>query len=107
MTQTHRQTYVFTASLQINDRKQSSRGQAIRRSPPELVDEHGISAHEYGLILGILGREPTFTELGVFSAMWSEHCGYKNSKPLLRTLPTEGAMGAAGAGRERGCDRRG
>ena len=56
---------------------------------PELVEEHGLSPSEYELVLGILGREPTFTELGVFSAMWSEHCGYKNSRPLLKTLPTE------------------
>jgi phosphoribosylformylglycinamidine synthase len=56
---------------------------------PELVADHGLSEHEYDLILGILRREPTYTELGVFSAMWSEHCGYKNSKPLLRTLPTK------------------
>jgi phosphoribosylformylglycinamidine synthase subunit PurL len=69
---------------------------------PELVDEHGISAHEYELILGILGRVPTFTELGVFSAMWSEHCGYKNSKPLLRTLPTEAPWVLQGPGENAG-----
>jgi phosphoribosylformylglycinamidine synthase subunit PurL len=69
---------------------------------PELVDEHGISAHEYELILGILGRTPTFTELGVFSAMWSEHCGYKNSKPLLRTLPTSAPWVLQGPGENAG-----
>ncbi len=55
---------------------------------PVLVAEHGISEDEYGKILEILGRAPSFTELGIFSAMWSEHCGYKNSKRLLKLLPT-------------------
>jgi phosphoribosylformylglycinamidine synthase II len=69
---------------------------------PELVADHGISPEEYEKILGILGREPTFTELGVFSAMWSEHCGYKNSKPLLRTLPTKGPWVLQGPGENAG-----
>ncbi len=69
---------------------------------PELVAEHGLSEHEYELILGILGREPTFTELGVFSAMWSEHCGYKNSKPLLRQFPTEAPWVLQGPGENAG-----
>jgi phosphoribosylformylglycinamidine synthase subunit PurL len=68
----------------------------------ELVAEHGISESEYQLILGILGREPTYTELGVFSAMWSEHCGYKNSKPLLRTLPTKAPWVLQGPGENAG-----
>ncbi|HKJ01253.1 MAG TPA: hypothetical protein VJ997_02325, partial [Longimicrobiales bacterium] len=46
---------------------------------PELVAGHGLSEDEYQKVLKIMGRTPTFTELGVFSAMWSEHCGYKNS----------------------------
>jgi phosphoribosylformylglycinamidine synthase II len=69
---------------------------------PELVDEHGLSPDEYRQILEILGREPTFTELGVFSAMWSEHCGYKNSKPLLRTLPTRAPWVLQGPGENAG-----
>ncbi|HEV2146066.1 MAG TPA: phosphoribosylformylglycinamidine synthase subunit PurL [Longimicrobiaceae bacterium] len=69
---------------------------------PELVAEHGLSEHEYELILGILGREPTFTELGVFSAMWSEHCGYKNSRPLLRQFPTEAPWVLQGPGENAG-----
>jgi phosphoribosylformylglycinamidine synthase subunit PurL len=69
---------------------------------PELVAEHGLSPDEYRSILGILGREPTFTELGVFSAMWSEHCGYKNSKPLLRGLPTEAPWVLQGPGENAG-----
>src|SRR5690554_3564940 len=69
---------------------------------PELVEDHGLSESEYQLILGILGREPTYTELGVFSAMWSEHCGYKNSKPLLRTLPTKAPWVLQGPGENAG-----
>ncbi|HEY8483866.1 MAG TPA: phosphoribosylformylglycinamidine synthase subunit PurL [Longimicrobiales bacterium] len=69
---------------------------------PELVAEHGLSEYEYGLILKALGREPTYTELGVFSALWSEHCGYKNSKPLLRELPTEAPWVLQGPGENAG-----
>lgn len=69
---------------------------------PEQFTEHGLSAHERELILDILGREPTHTELGVFSALWSEHCGYKNSKPLLRTLPTEAPWVLQGPGENAG-----
>lgn len=69
---------------------------------PELVAEHGLSEDEYARILDILGREPTFTELGVFSALWSEHCGYKNSKPLLRELPTEAPWVLQGPGENAG-----
>jgi phosphoribosylformylglycinamidine synthase len=69
---------------------------------PEVVADHGISESEYERILGILGREPTFTELGVFSAMWSEHCGYKNSKRLLRLLPTKAPWVIQGPGENAG-----
>ena len=69
---------------------------------PELVADHGLSPDEYQLILGILGREPTYTELGVFSAMWSEHCGYKNSRPLLRQFPTEAPWVLQGPGENAG-----
>ena len=69
---------------------------------PELVDEHGLSPDEYQQILQIMGREPTFTELGVFSAMWSEHCGYKNSKRLLRLLPTQAPWVIQGPGENAG-----
>ena len=69
---------------------------------PELVADHGLSPDEYERILGILGREPTFPELGVFSAMWSEHCGYKNSRPHLETLPTEGPLVVQGPGENAG-----
>lgn len=69
---------------------------------PALVAEHGLSEDEYGLILEVLRREPTYTELGVFSALWSEHCGYKNSKPLLRELPTEAPWVLQGPGENAG-----
>ena len=55
---------------------------------PELVAEHGLKPDEYARILTLIGREPTITELGIFSAMWNEHCSYKSSKVHLRTLPT-------------------
>ncbi len=69
---------------------------------PEIVAEHGLSPSEYDLVLEILGRTPTFTELGVFSAMWSEHCGYKNSKRLLRLLPTKAPWVIQGPGENAG-----
>ncbi|MDB4950409.1 MAG: phosphoribosylformylglycinamidine synthase [Gemmatimonadetes bacterium] len=69
---------------------------------PALVADHGLSPDEYDQILGILGRVPTYTELGVFSAMWSEHCGYKNSRPLLRKLPTKAPWVLQGPGENAG-----
>jgi phosphoribosylformylglycinamidine synthase subunit PurL len=69
---------------------------------PELVAEHGLSEEEYQLILDAVGREPTYTELGLFSALWSEHCGYKNSKPLLRQLPTRAPWVLQGPGENAG-----
>ena len=69
---------------------------------PELVADHGLSADEYERITTILGREPTHTELGVFSALWSEHCGYKNSRPLLKLLPTAAAWVLQGPGENAG-----
>ena len=53
---------------------------------PELIAKHGITPEEFGKIKKILGREPNITELGMFSVMWSEHCSYKNSKPILKIL---------------------
>ncbi len=69
---------------------------------PELVADHGLSEAEYERIRGIMGRDTTFTELGVFSAMWSEHCGYKNSKRMLRLLPTEAPWVIQGPGENAG-----
>src|SRR4028119_1305130 len=67
---------------------------------PELVTKHGITPDEYERIKEILGRDPNFTELGVFSVMWSEHCSYKNSKPELRKFPTTGPRVLVKAGEE-------
>lgn len=64
--------------------------------------DHGLSGEEYELIHGVLNREPTIEELGIFSAMWSEHCGYKNSRPLLKTLPVEGPALIQGPGENAG-----
>src|SRR5271156_20104 len=67
---------------------------------PELVRKHNLSPEEYEKIKGILGREPNYTELGIFSVMWSEHCSYKNSRPLLKTFPTKSPRILVGAGEE-------
>lgn len=67
---------------------------------PEIVAKHGLSPEEYARIESILGRAPNFTELGVFSVMWSEHCSYKNSRPELRKFPTEGTRVLVKAGEE-------
>lgn len=69
---------------------------------PELVSSHGISPDEYKLIVKILGREPTFTELGIFSVMWSEHCSYKSSRVHLNKLPTSGERVLIGPGENAG-----
>ncbi len=66
----------------------------------ELALEHGLTEQEYERILKILGRTPSFTELGIFSVMWSEHCSYKNSIALLKTLPRSGGKLLVGAGEE-------
>ncbi|HXI77093.1 MAG TPA: hypothetical protein VNH21_08145, partial [Steroidobacteraceae bacterium] len=69
---------------------------------PELVAEHGLKPDEYDRILKLIGRAPSFTELGIFSAMWNEHCSYKSSKVHLRTLPTTGACVIQGPGENAG-----
>jgi phosphoribosylformylglycinamidine synthase subunit PurL len=67
---------------------------------PELVRQHGLSEEEFERIKAILGREPNFTELGVFSVMWSEHCSYKNTRRELRKFPTTGPGVLVKAGEE-------
>src|SRR5438067_12572159 len=69
---------------------------------PELVAEHGLTSDEYARILDLIGREPTLTELGIFSAMWNEHCSYKSSKVHLKTLPTEAPWVIQGPGENAG-----
>ena len=65
-----------------------------------LVKAHGLTEEEFERIKRILGREPNFTELGIFSVMWSEHCSYKSSKPTLKKFPTEGERVLVKAGEE-------
>ena len=68
---------------------------------PELVAKHNLTPEEYAHAKEILGgREPSYTELGIFSVMWSEHCSYKNTKPLLKTFPTKSPKILVGAGEE-------
>ncbi|MGZ3216418.1 phosphoribosylformylglycinamidine synthase subunit PurL [Paracoccus sp. T5] len=69
---------------------------------PDLIAAHGLKPDEYDRILQIIGREPSFTELGIFSAMWNEHCSYKSSKKWLRTLPTDGPQVICGPGENAG-----
>jgi phosphoribosylformylglycinamidine synthase len=68
----------------------------------ELLDRHGLTPDEYQRILESLGREPTITELGIFSVMWSEHCSYKSSRVHLKTLPTTGKRVLQGPGENAG-----
>jgi phosphoribosylformylglycinamidine synthase II len=69
---------------------------------PALVAEHGINKQEYERLVSMLGRTPTFTELGIVSALWSEHCSYKHSRPVLKTLPTEAPYVLQGPGENAG-----
>ncbi len=69
---------------------------------PDLAAEHGLSPDEYRLLAAVLGREPSLTELGIFSVMWSEHCSYKSSRVWLKTLPTTGPQVIQGPGENAG-----
>ena len=69
---------------------------------PELVASHGLKPDEYERILKLIGRVPTFTELGIFSAMWNEHCSYKSSRIHLRGLPTKAPWVIQGPGENAG-----
>jgi phosphoribosylformylglycinamidine synthase subunit PurL len=72
------------------------------RITPALVAEHGLTDDEFRRLCDMLGREPTFTELGIVSALWSEHCSYKHSRPLLKTLPTRAPHVLQGPGENAG-----
>ncbi len=77
----------------------------IRNEPPitlELIAQHGLKPDEYERLVKLIGRAPTFTELGIFSAMWNEHCSYKSSKIHLRTLPTKAPWVIQGPGENAG-----
>src|SRR5688572_19158922 len=67
---------------------------------PELVQKHNLTPDEYARAKEILGREPSYTELGIFSVMWSEHCSYKNTRPVLKLFPTKSEKILVGAGEE-------
>ena len=69
---------------------------------PEVVAAHGLKPDEYQRVLDLIGREPSITELGIFSAMWNEHCSYKSSKIHLRTLPTQAPWVIQGPGENAG-----
>ena len=78
---------------------------SLPKSPkitPQLVAEHGFKGDEYDRLLGILGREPSFLELGIFSVMWSEHCSYKSTRFWLKQLPTTGPQVIIGPGENAG-----
>lgn len=64
--------------------------------------EMGLNDEEYQMVKEIMGREPNYVELGMFAVMWSEHCGYKNSRPLLKRFPTEGPRVLQGPGENAG-----
>ncbi len=68
----------------------------------QLAKDHGLTGKEYRRILDLIGRTPNFTELGIFSVMWSEHCSYKSSRPFLKNLPTEGPSVLQGPGENAG-----
>ena len=69
---------------------------------PQIVAEHGLAPDEYERLLKIMGRTPTMVELGIFSAMWSEHCSYKSSKVWLKKLPTKAPWVIQGPGENAG-----
>ena len=69
---------------------------------PALVAEHGLTGEEYERLVAMLARTPTFTELGIISALWSEHCSYKHSRPVLKTLPTTAPWVLQGPGENAG-----
>jgi len=86
--------------------KQGQRRRAVTGADtaitPEIVAEHGLTEEEYGRVLSIMGREPNYVELGIFSVMWSEHCSYKSSRRWLRELPTEAPWVICGPGENAG-----
>jgi phosphoribosylformylglycinamidine synthase subunit PurL len=92
-------------SAQKPSTKTPSRRSAAARTPrvtPDLAGAHGLSPQEYERIRELIGRSPSFTELGIFSAMWNEHCSYKSSKVHLRSLPTAAPWVIQGPGENAG-----
>ena len=71
----------------------------------DIYESHSINKEEKELLLNYLGRDPSHTEIGIFSVMWSEHCSYKSSKPILKKLPTKSSSVALGIGEDAGIIR--
>src|ERR1700685_2419414 len=69
---------------------------------PQVIESHQLTEQEYEKIVSLLGREPSYTELGIFSVMWSEHCSYKSSRIHLKKLPTQGKYVVQGPGENAG-----
>jgi phosphoribosylformylglycinamidine (FGAM) synthase-like enzyme len=69
---------------------------------PQVIEAHQLTPPEYEKIVALLGREPTYTELGIFSVMWSEHCSYKSSRIHLKKLPTRSKLLLQGPGENAG-----
>lgn len=88
---------------QFNDHLSDHHSQTQEPSPEQIERQHlyremGLTDDEYALIVKMIGRKPNYTEIGLFSVMWSEHCSYKNSKPVLKKFPTEGKHVLQGPG---------
>src|SRR6185312_5077421 len=101
----HRRAFGSAQKLIGGDRLPRNRRMTFRNDieiTPELVASHGLKPEEFDKIVALIGRQPTYTELGIFSAMWNEHCSYKSSKKWLRTLPTEGPRVIQGPGENAG-----
>src|SRR5262245_62704733 len=92
------------AARKAKARSTKRRPKAAERAKitPALVAAHGLKPDEYQRILALVGREPSLTELGIFSAMWNEHCSYKSSKVHLRSLPTSAPWVIQGPGENAG-----
>src|SRR5579885_2642115 len=75
---------------------------AIPAITPDVISEHGLTPEEYEKVKRLLGREPSITELGIFSVMWSEHCSYKSSRVHLKRLPTRSRRVVQGPGENAG-----
>jgi phosphoribosylformylglycinamidine synthase len=95
-----RLTRLFTAPFSLRAVRSGSQLMTEPSITPELVAQHNLTPDEHKKIKAILGRDPSYTELGIFSVMWSEHCSYKNSRPLLKTFPTKSPRILVGAGAE-------
>src|SRR6476619_960098 len=93
---------VVTVSGVASAASKAITGPGERPVTPELVREHNLNELEYSRIIDLLGRTPSFTELGVFSALWSEHCSYKHSRPVLKLFPTPGPQVVQGPGENAG-----